>query len=130
MNKVSMDKRYKTRSGLDARIIYTGLKQKDYSVVGIITDRNGDETLGSFTLTGRYSCEEHDHCYDLIEVSPYADFKIDDKVVNIVSKCGLNYAHFAGLDDTGNPLVFAHGCTSHTTSIKVAVTSCELYKEE
>lgn len=52
---------------------------------------------------------------DLVEINPYADFKIDDKVL-VWDRDGERKKprYFAGVDAEGNPTTFAGGRTSYT----------------
>ena len=129
MNKVSMDKKYKTRNGCDVRILCVDMKNKNYQVVGIVTDKDGEELEQSFTSSGQFINTKDEHKLDLIEVSPYADFKIDDKV-SYDNKTYGGRGHFAGLDNNGNPMVWQNGGTSFTQDYRFHVLKCELYKEE
>lgn len=70
---------------------------------------------------------------DLIEVSPYVDFKIDDKV--LVWDDGYDSdklrRHFAGINtNTGKPEAWQHGRTSFTTDEKSYYDNCIKYEAE
>jgi hypothetical protein len=56
---------------------------------------------------------------DLIEVSPYEDFKIDDKVL-VWDEGGLKHRrYFAGVSISGKPMAFVDGNTSWSTKYEV-----------
>lgn len=108
---VQMGKRYKTRSGLDVEVLKVDLKAKQ-PVVAYVTTKDGSQSAGHFCKNGSYIEESTIYDLDLIEVSPYDEFQIDDKVG--VSNDGLNWhkRHFAGVSSDGRAMVFDHGRTS------------------
>jgi hypothetical protein len=111
---VQMGKRYKTRDGLDVEVLKTDLKCT-LPVVVVITLESGEEVLRCFRNNGSYGVAFSSAC-DLIEVSPYDEFQIDDKVG--VSNDGMNWhkRHFAGVSSDGRAMVFDKGMTSWSSS--------------
>ena len=107
MNKISMDKKYRTRSGIDVRVLCTDSANLPYPV---IVEFSTGEIV-------RYSDEGVTDVYkttaaELIEVLPYEDFKIDDPVmVSNIAKFWES-AHFAGVNSEGEPLTYMNGKTS------------------
>lgn len=66
-----------------------------------------------FTADGIYNVSRLASTYDLVEVKPYADFKVDDPVlVRYESKEDELRRYFAGVDKDGRPTVFVDGRTS------------------
>jgi hypothetical protein len=113
MNEICIDKKYKTRDGRDVDVIAIR-KQLHHAVIGIVGD---SPEVDVWTITGNFHQDGTESIYDLIEVNPYADFKVDDKV--LVSTKGTNYwikRYFAELNCYGSPLVFINGKTSYTTN--------------
>lgn len=109
---ISMDKKYKTRDGRSVRVLCIDCAGNvHYPVLALILEWNGDETLSSFTPEGKYSGLLVRN-KDLIEVSPYEDFKVDDKV--LVSQDGKQWykRYFSHVSDKGNPCAFDLGSTS------------------
>lgn len=76
-NLISMDKKYKTRCGYPVRILC--VDRKDALPVLFLYTHNDSETACSASSTGKVDWNDTD--YDLIEVSPYEDFKKGDKVM-------------------------------------------------
>lgn len=107
--KISMDKKYKTKSGLPVRILC--IDRGGFSpVISILGKR---QYIHAWSKEG-ISCNPN---LNLVEVSPYDDFKIDDKVLvwNIDGDL-TRKGHFAGLDDFGYPTTWTAGATSFTTN--------------
>lgn len=107
---VQMGKRYKTRSGLEVEVLKVDLNSSK-PVVAAVTHKTGLEyTLYLYTNGSYFYSDSCD--YDLIEVSPYDEFQIDDKVG--VSNDGTNWhkRHFAGVSSDGRAMVFDKGMTS------------------
>ena len=115
MSVIEMGKKYKTRNGQMATIISVSRDHPIYPVVA--------ETMAGFSLyTREGACYSGCHrATDLVEVDPWEDFKIDDKV--IVSKDNKEYRrYFAGVNEKGEPTCFYDGTTSwsdtgHTPSV-------------
>lgn len=106
---ISMKKQYRTRDGQPVRILCTN-RDSRYTVVGMI----GSELM-VWQSNGMYDHSEHR--YDLIEVTIYDDFKIDDKVIVGNSPNGQQVRrYFAGISPNGNPLAFRYGRTSWTSA--------------
>jgi len=78
--QISMDKKYRTQGGLEVQILCTDLKG-EYSVCGAVKTDGDVEKICSWTSDGRFSSIHGQHRLDLVEVSPYADFKKDDPVM-------------------------------------------------
>lgn len=65
---ISMDKKYRTRSGLPVRVLCVDRVVGDYPVVALVTEKD-QEGLYSYTITGRYVAGGTGPV-DLIEVVP------------------------------------------------------------
>jgi len=106
---ISMDKTYKTRDGCDVRIACVNAGS-NAPVVAVVND----ETV-SYSANGRFfKSINHESVWDLIEVSPYADFTIDEPVM-VRKFGGWVKRHFAGVTDMGSPKVWDAGFTSWTS---------------
>ena len=117
--KIDINKKYRTRDGRQVRLLCIDRDawNKDESVVGLLRDWHY-EKIFTWMSDGTYNSvgdgAEH---LDLIEVQPYEDFKIDDKVlVRNTNNVSWIKRHFAGVDEYGRPFVFKYGMTSWTTS--------------
>jgi len=113
---ISMDKKYRTGDGSDVRILCTDKKHPVYTVVALIKAENID-ILETFTSEGKCFKNKSPSSYDLIELTPYDDFKIDDKV--LVSNASTNpkymyKGYFAGVTKEGLPTTWVSGLTSFT----------------
>lgn len=110
MKKLTKESKVKTRNGFPARIICDDARG-GYPFVALL--KGGDEEVTRwYTDEGIDSCGGPD--FDLIEVSAYDDFKIDDPVMVRDTLYGWVPRYFAGIDSGGRPKVFAGGATSFT----------------
>ena len=101
-----MDKRYKTRDGDTVRILCID-KPGKYSVVGLI-----DEDINSWTIGGDYYEDKAFSNNDLVEVSEWDDFKIDDPVmVRQTEEEHWTKRYFAGVK-IDKPTTWQNGATS------------------
>lgn len=114
MTKISMDKKYKTRDGRPVRIVCVDLKNPTHPVLALVMNAS-EETIITCTKGGDY-VGNHEHKLDLIEVSPYEDFKVDDPVMVPNSSGDFYPRHFAGISEREKPLFFPDGTTSWTHS--------------
>ena len=116
MSEISMDKKYKTRTGLSVRVLCNDAKGK-FPVIALVLGVSGQssEYIIRTTLEGSYY-EREESENDLIEVSPYDDFEIDEPVMvrdsdgAVMSRWQRRY--FAGINESGYPLAWAEGMTS------------------
>ena len=111
--KVSIDKKYKTKTGKPVRIVCTDrVSSKGKPVLALIND--GIEEFTSFYTAGGFANTDMAFSeLDLVEVTPWDDFKIDDSVMANLTGGKPFKAHFAGVVD-GWPTVYPNGCTSWT----------------
>lgn len=125
MNKISMDKKYRTRDGHSVRILSID-RNYQYPVVALVTDTYGIDAIAAYSAYGKYFTTGADSQYDLIEVSPYDDFKIDDKVL-VCRYEGAKWTkrYFAGVDENGNPMTYADGATSWSQHGTVSWKFCK-----
>lgn len=104
---ISIGNKYLTKGGREVKILYTDLKG-DFPVIGVIEDQ-----LFFYTKEGSNSSS---YSMDDI-VEPYADFKIDDKVLVSDKYSPIKRkSHFAGVNSEGKPMAFMNGETSWTTT--------------
>jgi hypothetical protein len=59
---------------------------------------------------------EAPHNYDLVEVTPFADFKIDDPVFVSDDRINWHQRHFAGVIENGVPTTWSQGKTSFSSN--------------
>jgi len=110
MNKIDMTKKYRTRSGLSVRVLCVDLKNPTYSVLALVLD--GDRELCVFAKSNGDLFAGND-VYGLVEVTPWSDLKIDDKVAVRASELhNWRPRYFAGLNEHGVPQAFTDGATS------------------
>lgn len=76
---ITLDKKYKTRCGYPVRVLCVDRNDPTYPVVVLVGYPGGD-LVDCYCKTGVLN-EGEVHDLDLIEVSPYEDFKKDDKVM-------------------------------------------------
>jgi len=106
--KISMDKRYVTRDGQPVRILCVDAPG-EYPVICVI------ESTDSLIRTNQFGRIANcvDSCFDLIEVDPLSELKIDDKVmVRSNSSSVWKRRHFAGVSNTDKILTWRDGVTS------------------
>ena len=111
---ISKDKNYRTLGGYE------------FKIYEIYEDKiHGAYTMGDTWLIDSVTQN------DLIEISPYEDFKIDDKVL-VWDDGNFNkkMAHFAGIHKDGDPMSWANGRTSFTTDEKTVWQNCIKYEEQ
>lgn len=110
---VSTDKKYKTRDGRSARIICTDMKACGYSVVALVQSEDGEQ-IESYTAEGLFWSRYDESKYDLIEVSPYEDWKVDDLImVRDSDRDTWVMRYFAKVQD-GKVYAWKNGYTSYT----------------
>lgn len=107
---ISMNKKYKTRSGQSVRVLCVDRPDAKYPVIALVGDHGSVET---FSIEGTYCPDVGSGELDLIEVPPCADFKIDDPVM-VRDEYKWYRRHFAGVSEDGFPLAFYQGTTSFT----------------
>jgi len=93
---IEIGKKY-TYNGHPARVICVD-RNGEYSVVALVTYSNWEDML-CFTQEGvRFPGQPSHSCLE--EVPPYADWKVDDKILVAVSPSGPWYkAHFSHEED-------------------------------
>lgn len=115
MNKLDINKQYRTVSGNKAEILKTGVANFYWSVAALISDENGIQYLMTYQDDGRVRSDGHPDRNDLVENSPYEDFKIDEPVmVRDFDTEPWNRRHFAGVDAYGRAKAWDAGSTSWT----------------
>lgn len=108
---ISLDKTYKTKSGTKV-IIHAIYPYNEMQQVQGAINYNDYTQMNSWDLEGRFhEGTIDDSSLDLVEVTPYDDWKIDDKVIAFDDDGEYNY-YFAGLDGLGRTCVFSDGSTS------------------
>ena len=122
-NAISMDKKYRTRCGYPVRVLCVDKKDSLYPVLALVNE-NVKEFTASYTATGFQLSDGSSTIYDLIEVSPWEDFKKDDKVM--VSTFGHEWVpRYFAYEKDGAAYCYADGTNSWTegTTTSVSVTS-------
>lgn len=112
MNKITLDKQYKTRSGLPVRI-YAVDVDGNYSTHGAYLSDDG-WNIESWDNSGNCYDDIEIDDLDLIEVGKYDHINTDDKVLvldNVIDGTKLK-GHFAGLTKNGKPKIWSSGSTS------------------
>jgi len=130
--KVNKDKQYRTRQGGKVNIYEVDeMLIGKYAVIGAYFDGSGWHGV-NWNIDGLFDKSHGETCLDLIEVSPYDDFKIDDKVLvkNRNDNC-FTKRHFAGVHHNGQAKTFDDGATSFTTNGNTSPwLHCEKYEEK
>jgi hypothetical protein len=114
MSEISMDKKYKTRHGMTARVVCVDAKGNQPVIALVFDSHSSKEFVIRTSIKGEFF-DGDVHELDLIEVSPYDDFNIDDPVMvrrddDLVRVWKRRY--FAGVNGCGEPLTWYEGMTS------------------
>ena len=126
---IEMTKKYKTRSGLPVRILCNDFKNDTYTVIAAVYDQaNGYESTISVSSTGTY-IEDEESALDLIEVTPFDDFKEDDLCVVWTEETTKIFRYFSHVEN-GAVNCFVLGCTSYTTVNTSIWPNCRKATEE
>ena len=127
---IEMGKKYKTRSGLPVRILCNDFKNNTYTVIAAVYDQEtGCESTISVASTGSY-IEEEENSLDIIEVTPYDDYKEDDLCVVWNDEGYKGFRYFHKVNSMGKALCFNYGKTSFNTSECSPWDSCRKPTEE
>lgn len=121
---ISMNKKYRTRQGEKVRILATDIDNVVYPIAAEISG-----CIYQFTNEGYFYPYRGISKSDLVEVSPYKDLKIDDKVIATFDYLDKRKVYFAGLVD-GNPTVFLDGRTSFTSIGSIPCLDVVPYTDE
>lgn len=118
MNKISMDKKYKTANGLPARVICIDRNHKSFPVIALVTIPTQGGTVEShsvYTAYGKYWYDGPADENDLVEITEFDEFKIDDPVmVRYDENSPWVRRYFAGVDEHGKAQTWIDGMTSWT----------------
>lgn len=110
---IDMNKKYKTRSGLPVRIVCVDRKDEEMNVVGLIGVDADCELILTWDKNGSFLNSKNLDEYDLIEISPYEDFKVDDLCV-VKDYCGNHFFRYFAKEMEGIAYCFQNGKTSVT----------------
>jgi len=123
--KIRLDGKYRTENGTTVRIICTDRVDNLCPCIGLWQFGNGSEGVVYITEDGRYNLGDLGG-KQLIEVSPWSDFQIDEKVMvrDQTTKTWLR-GYFAGISDYGLPTTWYGNRTSW--SIAALRLSCLRY---
>lgn len=115
-----MEKKYRTKSGLPARIICTDRQHPSRPIIALLS-KEGMEDVQTYTKDLKFWSDGDSSDYDLVEGSPYEDIPIDTQGYfwNVLRQHAAK-GHFAGLDEEGNPNRWKCGATSFTSNIRCA----------
>ena len=126
---IEMGKKYKTRSGLPVRILCNDFKNNTYPVIAAVYDQEtGCESTISVSNTGSY-LEEEENPLDLIEVTPYDDFKEDDLCVVWEITESKEFRYFSH-EKSSIAWCFSSGGTSYTKTATTSWTNCRKATDE
>jgi hypothetical protein len=116
---IDMNKKYKTRSGMPVRLLCTDRDCGGSPIIGLAKYADGEELLYTWRSDGAYyNATPYD--LDLVEVDPYQDWLIDDKIyVRDAAIKDWTPAHFAGVSQDGSPTAWFSGRTSHTENERI-----------
>jgi hypothetical protein len=106
---IDINKQYKTRSGSDIELV-SDAGREPYPIIGYTDD---SAVPMGWTRDGQYITTATS-ALDLVEVRPYEDWEIDDRIE--VSADGIYWhkRHFAGIANDGIPMTWNAGLSSWT----------------
>lgn len=109
---IDINKKYRTKDGCEVELWKISEDERDdkHPVLGRIIE----ERFIFWHAWNQHGKSNINANRDLVEVSPYDNFNIDDKVVvwDNDNKLAKYHRHFAGLSKSGKPQVFSVGNTS------------------
>ena len=105
-----MGKKYKQRNGAPVRVLCIDNGCPTYPVVAATEEG----ALFMYTAEGKFHSDTNLLSgIDLVEDTPYADFKVDDKVmVRDADHHTWNRRYFSHINSEGFPVCFSEGVTS------------------
>jgi hypothetical protein len=127
---IDLNKKYTLRNGIpvDLHAILDGF------VIGSYRHRNARCAITCCAEDGAFYNNKDTSNFDMIEVSPYADFVIDDKVIvwDEYLPQRMHRQHFAGVTEHGRPQTWEYGRTSFSTKdgVKNSWDHCIKYIED
>jgi hypothetical protein len=121
---IDINKKYRTRSGYNVRILATDLKAGEHCIVFACGDEY--EYLQTCNASGNHISNSIEHPLDIIEVSPYDHIKKGDLVlVWDKNKSEKLIKFFVSYD---NNKIFATSYSEYCTNIQSSWDSCQLYQ--
>lgn len=129
---IEMNKTYKTRNGMPVRILCNDIKRCIYTVIAAAYDQEtGCEFTINVSSTGAYHEDRESHL-DLIEVTPYDDFKEDDLCVIWSDDKEIKEFRYFAYAKGNLAYFFADGKTSFTATPpqKLCWPNCRKATEE
>lgn len=128
---IDINKKYKTKNGSDVVIYAVYPKQLTKQVHGALVYADGEMSVNAWNISGQFLADETS-MLDLVEVIPYSNWNIGDKVIVISSNNKEEYnCYFAGLNGLGQPCVFTNGSTSWSNIAHVQpVTTIRKFEEQ
>jgi hypothetical protein len=122
--KVELSKSYRTADGYKVRLIER-IKCIDYPFLGVVIRKDDTEYPLAWNEEG-YSVSSYES--NLVEVSKYEGFKVDDKVIVWNDPLVKRKAYFAEVSKDGEAMTFGNGTTSFSgTGVKTSWENCVLY---
>ena len=111
--KVEVGKKYRMRGYPESEVVVFDTNiEPPFSVLAKSKHNKNDHwKMRTYTEDGSYYDEDDGSEMDLVEISPYDDFKVDEPVM--VSGNGFAWyrRHFAEVRNDGIPMAWEEGCT-------------------
>jgi len=112
MGHQMIEKKYRLADKRPVRVICTNRKHADYPLVTLVENED-EEVIASYTTDGFYCASKVDHYMNLIEITKWDDFEVDEPVmVQDEDSPSWRKRYFAGVSKTGKPMVWDGGHTS------------------
>lgn len=128
MSNENLKKKWKTKSGLKVEL-YAYKEGQDYPYIGACLRDDGKWIEAAWTEDFVYYNGDGLGGFDLVEVGPYDDFKVDDKV--LVSHDGVNWVkrYFAGVTKHGKPYTIQEADCCSSDATHTAWKYCKKWEE-
>ena len=112
---IDMTKKYRTKENKEVRIYATD-GAGEHCIHGAISEDTGGWRYALWTRNGEFISKTTGSLDDIIEISPYDGWQVDDPIRVWNNAADKMRAHFKGISPQGLPQVWADGKTSWTAS--------------
>jgi len=117
-------KKYRLADGRKVRVVCTDRRDNNFPLVVLVGNKD-KEMVVTCTADGFYRISKVDHPLNLIEVTEWDDFKVDEPVmVRSNESADWLKRYFAGISSEGLPMAWNEGCTSWSAKGKTACGYC------
>ena len=120
---------YRTITGLKARIIATDINSRQFPIAVAVTEANGAEVVFGYTAEFNIYADGASSLKDLVLVTEWDDFKVDDPVMVRDSEGSWKKSYFKKVNEDGKPCTFYSGHTRWSSSTPGGYTGTRSWDE-